>query len=88
MGSNPTGSAIIMKPKQPPRDFFGNLIEIGDDYFYGSPTEVGKVVAIKGKAIVIDLMTKTFYRSTQMNCKSPEKGVCLNKIADLEGRYY
>ena len=39
-----------MRHKGKPRDYFGHDIEIGDDYFYGHPTKVGRVVAVKIKS--------------------------------------
>lgn len=71
-----------------PRDYLGNLIEVGDAYFYGSPTEIGKVIQVKKTTIVIDLSAfggKHYgYKNHQMNCKSPEKGLCLNKLGNYD----
>lgn len=71
-----------------PRDYFGHLIEVGDDYFYGHPTQVGRVVAVKIKSITIEYICSYKGSKTTMNCKSPNKGICLNKIADMDGAYY
>ena len=73
----------MVKPKPIVKDFFGNVIEIGDRYFYGSPDVVGVVCNIKQKTIVIQLEKSprsTYGNSKTMNCKSPDKGVCLDKI--------
>lgn len=73
----------MVRPKPIPKDFFGHVIEIGDRYFYGSPTVVGVVCKIKHKTIEIQLEKSprtTSGDSTIMKCKSPDKGVCLDKI--------
>ena len=69
------------------RDYLGNLIEVGDAYFYGHPTEIGRVVAVKKTTIVIDLTAfggKGYGNSSTMNCKSPERGLCLNKLENYD----
>jgi len=84
--------------KRQPRDYFGNVIEIGDAYFYGSPPCAGKVIAIKGSSIILqykrhpliydELLNKyvmdTLSKVETMTCKSTERGVCLDKTIDKE----
>ena len=72
-------------PKRPVVDYFGNLIEVGDAYFYGSPPTAGRVVKINRSAIVIEIPAFHEDKEIQlepphlMTCRSPEKGVCLDK---------
>lgn len=68
----------MVRQKPAPRDFFGNFIEVGDKYFYGAPTVTGVVCKIRIKSIEIEEILKG--RRTSMNCKSPDKGICLDKI--------
>jgi hypothetical protein len=73
-----------MYPKRPVVDYFGNLIEIGDAYFYGSPPTAGKVVKINRSSIVLQeyiVSGGVIYKvgPGEMTCRSPEKGVCLDK---------
>ena len=78
-----------MYPKKPLVDYFGNLIEVGDAYFYGSPPTAGIVTKINKTTIEISYPTKRWSSvldswievDTQdtMKCKSPRKGVCLDK---------
>ena len=73
--------------KQPPLDFFGNPIRVGDAYFYGSPAQAGIVTAIKGRTITIMWETEVWDEEKEgwvpgkrtMNCKNPAIGVCLDK---------
>jgi hypothetical protein len=67
-----------MRKKEPPRDFFGELIEVGDDYFYGSPPTNGTVKRIVGGTIIVEYYDNI--GESTMRCASPERGVCLNKI--------
>lgn len=63
----------------PPRDYFSNLIEIGDRYFYGSPCTTGIVCSVKKTSIEIELDHPT-RNVNVMKRKSPDKGICLDKI--------
>jgi hypothetical protein len=71
-------------------DFFGNIIEIGDAYFYGSPPTAGKVTAINTGHIVLTYHTQVFDDDIDdwvdgqrhMKCGSPDTGVCLDKTFD------
>ena len=73
-------------------DYFGNLIELGDAYFYGAPPTAGKVVEIHRSYIVLEypktlqkyeeathsyVDTETIQK--RMKCGSPDRGVCLDK---------
>jgi len=69
-----------MRTRPPPKDHFGNLIEVGDRYFYGSPSHNGTVIKIMGGSIMLDLGPNRIGEEVNMKCKSPEKGVCLDKI--------
>lgn len=64
-----------MKPKSPPVDYFGHLVEIGDRFFCGNPCAAGEVIKIMGKSIMLQVD-----HNCTMNFKSPEKGVCLDKV--------
>jgi hypothetical protein len=81
-----------MYPKRPVVDHFGNLIEVGDAYFYGSPPTAGKVVKINRSSIVLEIavIQEAMWKGGKveiiqveppltMTCRSPEKGVCLDK---------
>lgn len=70
-----------MRKRPPPTDHFGNLIEVGDKYFYGSPAWHGVVTKITGSSIVL-----VNVNLNSMKCKSPEKGVCLEKIPGLTAK--
>jgi hypothetical protein len=82
----------MRRVKKIPRDYFGNLIEVGDAYFYGEPPTAGKITAIKGSTIVLTYYKVVFSEelrqcvpgdeTTTMNCYSPERGVCLDKTYD------
>lgn len=67
--------------KKEPRDYLNNLIEVGDQYFYGAPPTLGTVVAIKGSTIIIEsgIYGDRDNPPQQMKCKSPEKGLCIDK---------
>lgn len=64
------------------RDFFGNEIEFGDDFFYGNnPPVVGRVIKLRHTSILLDIgYDKWTQANKTMNCKSPKLGICLNKI--------
>lgn len=74
-----------MYPKKPLVDYFDNLIEVGDAYFYGAPPTAGRVVKINRTSIILEV--PAFHEGEEMQveppvlmkCKSPEKGVCLDK---------
>lgn len=70
------------RQRKPPMDCFGNVIEVGDRFFYGIPTPyVGIVTEIKIKTIRMELRQGKFSRKNcMMNCKTPQNGVCLDKI--------
>lgn len=80
----------ITKARTPLVDHFGNIIEIGDAYFYGSPPTAGRVTKISARSIEItshgqvwdDGFAKWVDGETTMKCSSPEKGVCLDKTYD------
>ena len=63
------------------RDHFGQEIEPGDRYFYGSPPTHGIVVKLTGRTMLLDIGAD-FWDGTNrtMKVKSPDKGVCLDKI--------
>jgi hypothetical protein len=62
-------------------DFFGHPIEVGDRYFYGSPPTFGRVIVVRVTSIMLETGADKWDKtSTTMNCKSPEKGVCLDKV--------
>ena len=64
--------------KREPRDYLGNLIEVDDVYFYGSPPTFGKILSIKGSMVVIGYaMDGEVYT---MKCHSPGNGICINKV--------
>lgn len=77
----------MVRKKTPPVDFFENIIEIGDAYFYGSPAHAGIVTAIKGRTITItwdgevwdEKKEKWVPGKLSMNCRNPSIGVCLDK---------
>lgn len=66
-------------------DYFGNTIEVGDAYFYGSPPTAGIVVKVNRTSIILE--EKHVYDGEVINieppvlmtCKSPQRGVCLDK---------
>ena len=70
-------------------DYFENPIAIGDAYFYGSPPTAGIVRKINRTSIVLECpsfhldknneILVDWIETSYMTCKSPEKGVCLNK---------
>lgn len=64
-----------------PKDYFGNVIEIGDSYFKDHDT-FGFVAEIDGEAITIDIsLPKTNIDwDGRIRLSRPERGVCLNKI--------
>tara|TARA_R110002094_G_scaffold174597_3_gene155362 strand:- start:151 stop:558 length:408 start_codon:yes stop_codon:yes gene_type:complete len=64
-----------MRKKTPPVDYFGHLVEIGDRFFCGNPCAAGEVIKIMGKSIMLQVD-----HNCTMNFKSPEKGVCLDKV--------
>jgi len=67
----------------PPKDYFGNEIKLHDRYFYGSPPTAGTVIKVNLMSIVLDIGAKGWAKTNMtMNCKSPEKGVCLDKIPE------
>lgn len=73
----------MIQTKNTPRDFFGNIIEVGDRYFYGSPTVTGVVCKIKVKTIEVELEQsprEVYGDSKTIKCNSPNKGVCLDKV--------
>lgn len=63
------------------------MIEIGDAYFYGAPPQLGRVIAIRGSSIEIEYPAKVWNDTKSqwvqgkgtMNCRSPEKGLCIEK---------
>ena len=65
--------------KRPVVDHFGNLIEVGDRYFYGAPPTTGVVSMVKVSTIELEC---------GMKCKSPDKGICLDKIPGGPGTEY
>ncbi len=77
-----------------PVDYFGNIIEVGDAYFYGSPPRAGKVTAVKTSTIELtyfkvqwDHKEDRWAQSDEtdtMTCGSPEKGVCLDKTIHIK----
>ncbi|MEE8114191.1 MAG: hypothetical protein V3T23_07525 [Nitrososphaerales archaeon] len=72
------------RSKRPPEDYFGNLIEVGDRFFY-STCAVGTVVNIKVTSIEIEIRRGAHSGSNHiMKCKSPERGICLDKIPKCE----
>lgn len=75
----PVGLPFIMtKTKLTPKDHFGNVIEVGDKYFYGGSTVTGVIHAVKRTTIELQLGDE--YNDNIMKCKSPDKGICLDKI--------
>lgn len=66
------------------RDHFGNEIEVGDRYFYGSPPTHGIVIKIRQMSIVIETGGSRWEPNVNhtMNCKSPDKGVCLDRVPE------
>ena len=76
-----------MYPKKPIVDYFGNLIEVGDAYFYGSPPTAGRVTKINTKTIELSYPGKLWDDEEKkwvpgqevMRCRSPRCGVCLDK---------
>lgn len=72
-----------MRKRKPIVDFFGNLIEIGDRYFYGSPPTFGRVIKLRQTSIMLETGANRWDNtSTTMNCKSPATGVCLDKTPE------
>lgn len=71
-----------MPRNRPPRDFFDNLIEVGDRYFYGSPAIDGVVKKITGKTMVLKIGEDDIEIGHSMKCASPEKGICLDKHSE------
>jgi len=77
----------MARPKKPPVDYFENLIEIGDAFFYGSPAQAGIVTAIKGRVVTITYDCEVYDEKKgkwvpgqrSMNCKNSSIGVCLDK---------
>ena len=61
-------------------DFFGHEIEIGDRYFYGSPPTAGVVVKLKSSSLVLVVGVDWNGANATMSCKSPEKGICIDKV--------
>ncbi len=67
----------------PPRDHFGNLIEIGDRFFCGNPCVAGTVIKIMGQSIMLDVGVNSYTQANHtMNFKSPNQGICLDKIPE------
>lgn len=66
--------------KNPPEDYLGNIIELGDIFFNGNPTVIGRVIKIKNTSIMLETGADYENCSTTMNIKSPDKGLCLNKV--------
>ncbi len=62
-------------------DHFGNDIEVGDRYFYGSPPTHGVVLKLRTSSIMIEVGSRLGVSST-MDCKSPRKGICIDKVPD------
>lgn len=62
------------------RDFFGNPIEVGDRYYYGSPPTRGTVIKLRKTSIVIERGVNTAGVNLTMNCKSPATGICVDKV--------
>ena len=70
------------KDPQVPEDYFGNQIAVGDRYFSGLPCQVGRVVKVRPSFIEIEYGEETSrgWVSRTTKRKSPEQGVCLDKI--------
>ena len=66
-----------------PEDFFGNPIHVLDRYFYGHPPVVGQVIKVRRTSILLETGADSQGRSTTMNCRSPERGICLDKVPNL-----
>lgn len=63
------------------RDFFGNVIEVGDRFFYATPyCSVGRVVKLRPTTLLLDIGANHRGANETMNVNSPMRGVCLNKI--------
>lgn len=73
---------MARRPSPPVVDHFGNLIEVGDRYFYGAPPTHGTVISIKLRTIVIEVGAGWNGTNQIMKCKSPDKGICLDKIPE------
>ena len=73
--------------KRPITDFFDNVIEIGDRYFYGSPDTVGVVTALKHTSIEIEFALEHGQGTRTMKCRSPNRGVCLDKVPGAQTEY-
>jgi len=65
------------------RDHFGNEIEVGDRYFYGSPCTHGIVIQLRKTSIMLECGAESWRNINRtMNCKSPEKGICIDKAPE------
>ena len=63
------------------RDHFGNAIEVGDRYFYGSPPTHGVVIKLRTSSLMLDIgACRWTGANATMNCKSPEKGICIDRV--------
>lgn len=64
------------------RDYFGNAIEVGDRYYYGSPPTRGTVIKLRKTSILIERGGNTAGINLTMNCKSPDTGICVDRVPE------
>ena len=71
-----------MKYKYPPiKDYFGNLIEVGDRIYYNR--QAGIVVKLRQKSLLFDIGAGSWnYANQTMNCNSPDQAVCLDRVPE------
>ena len=72
------------KPLPPIKDFFGNIVKINDRFFYGNnPPHVGRVIKLRKTSLMMEIGWNRYTKANEtMNVKSPNLGICLDKIPE------
>lgn len=65
-----------------PRDFNGQVIEVGDRYFTGNPPAAGRVIKVRKTSLLLETGADFLGRSRMRGVKSPDQGICMDKIPE------
>ncbi len=68
--------------KARPRDFFKQIIEVGDWYFASNPPALGRVIKVRKSSLMMEIGADYLGRNQTRGVKSPDQGICLDKIPE------
>jgi hypothetical protein len=69
--------------RRPVVDFFGRLVEVGDEFYCGNPPAYGRVIKVRERSIMLDIGEKCGVNDT-MDLRDPSKGIITSKLDGTE----